>query len=482
MSNQIKKYELNQPQCILRDNLDIIQINTYLSRNLVKFLKNMSTNLAIEINIIGSPSDAGIVFKLTFNDITIEGTKVIQCYALKIMPYTIEQSNNDNEIYFTNLLSNINNNQFAMFYFSEPTIFNFGNSDSVIGKSIEEWYNVSNAGVKIEKHKKLYNEVRQYNTSIGINENLFNCDIMVSRMYWGDLIVFINNPIKSFETDEASVTFTRCKNIDLCGRLNNLKINVKEWQKFMIGILRSIKIMRDNNIIHNDLHCGNILLDFDGTPIIHDFGKTLLYNIPTNKDQLYYGDTTDFRKLLNSLRLEIYNGTLNDEVTYYLNELIIHIEDYIKTLYNIHQPVDEINLKEQIIDRRTIIKRQPDISEELRLLRNKLFLNLIKLINTKYTKPEFNLIKMLNKYDIDNTYEITPNISKEHFQTKRKTFIRKGKKHAYDDIISNWKGGNSKKLIKSKKKNNKKVKKKSKKKSKSKRFKVKNNKLYKVYT
>jgi predicted unusual protein kinase regulating ubiquinone biosynthesis (AarF/ABC1/UbiB family) len=58
--------------------------------------------------------------------------------------------------------------------------------------------------------------------------------------------------------------------------------------------------MRTYNIIHNDLHCGNILLDFNSYPIIHDFGATHLS--PINEYQLYLGDSIDFFRLMGNIK------------------------------------------------------------------------------------------------------------------------------------------------------------------------------------
>jgi len=94
-SSKIGDYELTQPVCFVNDNYDPVQLSHYLRGNLESFLLNIDSTQNLRINVIGSPSDAGFVFKLMFNGITIHGQNVHQCYALKIMPYTTENPNND---------------------------------------------------------------------------------------------------------------------------------------------------------------------------------------------------------------------------------------------------------------------------------------------------------------------------------------------------------------------------------------------------
>jgi serine/threonine protein kinase len=434
-SSKIGDYELTQPVCFVNDNYDPVQLSHYLSGNLGSFLLNIDSTQNLKINVIGSPSDAGFVFKLTFNGITIHGQNVHQCYALKIMPYTTETPNNDSELFFAEFVSQLNPDRFALLYYKVASVnLQSDSANGVINVPLSTWYR-SGGSSKIVKHKAIYDKVLEFNATHRFQETTFLCDIIVSRLYWGDLIAFINNeisPITSITEESKTSRFTRCNNIDYCGILKEIKNNIFGWKQMLTTILETIYLMREKNIIHNDLHCGNILLDFNGQPIIHDFGKTMCYMPPENQMQLFYMDTLDFRKLINALYLETSNHTLNEDVYSYIKNLSENVNRYVSELFDTTQPETEFGLTVLEIEGRTYTFPENKMSEELKSTRDDLFKTLIMLVNTDYTEVEFNKEKFMAEIGLpsDITYDEFKNV-----KTKRKMV---DKITRYNEIKQLW--------------------------------------------
>ena len=75
---------------------------------------------------------------------------------------------------------------------------------------------------------------------------------------------------------------------DLLYYLNTNNLSEKEWSRLLKHIFNAINIMHTKyNIRHNDLHLGNILVN-NNIPIIHDFGKSIISNIDSRSDIMYF--------------------------------------------------------------------------------------------------------------------------------------------------------------------------------------------------
>lgn len=423
------RYEPTQ-SCFVQDDYNTAQLSAYLNLHLVDFLKNIEEEPKFLVNVIGSPSEAGFVFKLKFNGITIDGREVMQCYALKIMPITLKYPENKNELFFADYLSKLDGKKFALVYYKAESI-NLERKDHCITNiPVEYWYIGSHAPDKIEKHKQIYYNVLEYNNTNGRKEETFICDIMVSRLYWGDLLAFINDPIQQTQGVIDTIS-SRCEHVDFCGRLNSIKNSVEGWKELLIKILDTLQLLRENNIIHNDLHCGNILLDFDGTPVLHDFGLTRSYSPPKNVDSLYYGDTLDIRKLLNAISQEVVNTNLNECVSFYLNAITVEVNKYCQELKIVDMPFERTGLQVQELTRSfNPVTMQMD--ESLKPVRNELFYTLKSIINADYVKPEFNLEAKLNELGVPLT------TGYEAFLTLKQQLYRHGKKELFNEIKCWW--------------------------------------------
>ena len=403
-------YELHQKSCKLPVE-EKTQIKTFFQTHLIDYLKNMRAfDGVLRMNVIGSPSDAGIVFKVLH--------KELGCFALKIMPYTLDAHHNENELKFSQLLSDKFPTRFAVVYYQTShlrfdkkrrTPKQRPGQSGIIDVPVADWYMDSDAkSSKIEKHLKLYNDVVQYNIQQKRSMDEFECDILISRLYWGDFLAFIHSDIKPAAAMGDTTLSRRCDNVDQCHILREMKNDVHAWKRILIRLIDSIKKMRELNIIHGDLHCGNVLLEFDGTPIIHDFGTTRFYSIPKTETQLFYGDTVDFRKLVNALALEVSNN--NTAVGKYLRQIAERTNAYVETLYNTHMPLSEIGLhviNDNDQTSRTTLEDQ----------RRTLWTSLKSIVNADVEEHD-GLSHLLQ------TLTLSPNISKEEFAQKRRDFIR----------------------------------------------------------
>lgn len=84
---------------------------------------------------------------------------------------------------------------------------------------------------------------------------------------------------------KSGILLSEILEYDLSYYLNYNTLSIKEWIELLAHIFRAIEIMHTKyNILHNDLHLGNILIN-DKIPIIHDFGKSSISNFNNYYDK-----------------------------------------------------------------------------------------------------------------------------------------------------------------------------------------------------
>ena len=405
-------YELHQTSCRLpADDFHLIQV--FFKNNIVNYLNDMS-NDTIQVNVIGSPSDAGVVFKINHHD--------LGCFALKLMP--IFDSDGRNELTFSQLLSKNFPTRFPVVYCQAAHVSLLRTSGSVIGIPAKNWYSGSTANsLKFEKHQKLYDEVVKFNQKMNYPDNAFHCNILVSRLYWGDLLAFFHSNMISASSSSSSSslsTFNRCEQSDPCRVLSRMKDDVPSWKRILTTILDSIHILRKWNIIHGDLHCGNVLLEFDGTPIIHDFGTTQFYSTPKNRIQLGYSDTVDFRKLMNAILLEVDPGTLLGK---YLKDVVEKTDAYVGTLYDIHMPVTDIGILPVAENRDG--KLSPDLKGARKAIQVALKVIVVETEVEDDTQELRRLLQLLN---------LSPNITLKELNSEKRRFLQTDHRETYNRV------------------------------------------------
>ena len=276
-----------------------------------KVAANSSQNLIFKdgnINVIeriGSESSEGEVYR-----IQIEG----QEYAGKIMPinsaYSIEK--NENEISIAKELSGLK--YFPIVYtsiFCSNTKYNEKSlflEDSykyfLFEKLCEEKTKVCKTRMK---HKYKDMSIQKLRNLFDISVNI-SSHILISEIAFSDLRQF---------------------------RSGNEKI----WRFIILNVLKGIKYLNEEkNILHGDLHCGNVLIKVNDkneiqTLLIHDFGKSKRCSFENMQDRI-----TDTEKFL-------YDLTLHFDVPKNIKDKIEEILKYISTLYHskISYPImDEI--------------------------------------------------------------------------------------------------------------------------------------------
>ena len=259
-----------------------------------KVAGNFSQNLIFKhgnINVIeriGSESSEGEVYR-----IHIQG----QEYAGKIMPinsaYSVEK--NENEISISKELSNLT--YFPIVYtsiFSENTKYN---EKSLFLEDSYKYF--------LFKRENMSKRIRYLYRNMNLQElqNVFpiplqiEAHVLISEITYSDLRQF------------------RCGNENI-------------WIFIILDVLKGIKYLNEEkNILHGDLHCGNVLIKVNDkneiqTPLISDFGKSKRCLFENMQDRV-----TDAEKFL-------YDLTLHFDVPKNIKDKIEEILNYISCIYH----------------------------------------------------------------------------------------------------------------------------------------------------
>jgi virulence-associated protein VapD len=291
-------------------NLDIDKWNT-IAGNIGSICSdNWNQNYdGIEIiERIGSDSSQGEVYKLKINDFVFAG---------KILPIISDKSfeDNQNEISIAKQLSqevkNNNTIYFPIVYdstFCEKTTFN---SKSLFYEdsykyALYNWLckkeNMNSACKKrmINKYKNM-NVKEIKNLHPDFNDINISSHVLMSELCFSDLRQF------------------------------SIKYNKNEsfWISIISHIFEAIKYLNENmNIIHDDLHTGNILLRLSKNetddcytyyPLIHDFGKSR-----KNDCWSMYDRITDVGKFLYDLKI---NPNIPDKIKIKCDKLFVFIDE-----------------------------------------------------------------------------------------------------------------------------------------------------------
>ena len=119
------------------------------------------------------------------------------------------------------------------------------------------------------------------------------------------------------------------------------KLSNNYWFEILEGVLKGIKAMQSDNIIHNDLHPGNVLTlikNDEILPLIHDFGESEIINVAQETWNLEKR-STDIKHFLDTIlttELIIDNGTasITDAMSEEFKQFTI---DYLKLADDLSQ-------------------------------------------------------------------------------------------------------------------------------------------------
>lgn len=216
---------------------------------------NWNSDVIQIVERIGSESSSAEVYKLKVGEYPE--------MAGKILPIISDESirNNLNEIEIAQYLSDLNDPHFPFVYgssYCENTIYS---ENSLFVEDSYRYFlyrNLITPSLSTSQKKRLLHKCR-----------VENLDSLKSE--FGDV------PIGSHVL-LSSLSFCDLRSFPQC--FSDIVITENIWEYIIIEILKTIKLLNEDlNIMHGDLHMGNILLNVTvnnelSVPVIHDFGKS----------------------------------------------------------------------------------------------------------------------------------------------------------------------------------------------------------------
>ena len=391
-SNKIWKHSSENSQIVISDDSDK-RIEKYM---LIEKLINEDNFNSCSINVnhrLGSESTKGEVYKtsLKIEDESIE-------MATKILPILSDKSieDNENEIRLALEASELILKGESIYF---PIVYNFAiceetnfynNKDyklSFYERSLryQQFHRISSSVLQVfedleiidsnfESLKKLkdetLNKILEFKRSLKSPE--FTLEYIIKKLENYDINTNIQKGINSLtETNlnikiSSHLLFSEIASYDLNYYLNNFKLSYDDLYDILYKIFNAINDLHTKlNILHNDLHLGNILIleivninedDFSKSqlieiPLIHDFGNSRKVNFEKIhkqdriKDILYFmGQFRDRLKDLNYIDemiedLDIKKNTIR------FNRFLDEIDDILlesKSIYPIQDVIEYI--------------------------------------------------------------------------------------------------------------------------------------------
>jgi hypothetical protein len=333
--------------------------------------KSLCSNIQI-ISQIGSDSVDGIVYKISINDIDA---------VMKVMPITDEKllNQNKNEIMLANICSELVTTQKSAFF---PIVYGSYFCNNIkyksdckflnislkyeISKILENWGNriISDSGIVISRGLKT--KLKRFRTiNYVTNTELFTSkdisiflDYMIQMMheYFHDLGLEMPDIDKEslLSTEEYKILIPKLQGNILISEIANADIvnysikSINEgqilpdniWLSIIEGVLIGIKDLQTQNIIHKDLHPGNVLVLINTeqdtiTSLIHDFGHSEIIDVWSYDDNRSTDILTFLSKIL-TYQLNILNpetgepARITDSMTQNIKRLIDNLLSFIE--------------------------------------------------------------------------------------------------------------------------------------------------------
>jgi hypothetical protein len=307
------------------------------SQREINFFDISSYDFSCELNIssrIGSVSTMGEVYKISVNIQELE-----KFIAVKILPILSDKSfkSNENEIRLALEVSELVIKGESIYF---PIVYNFAeceethfygnrtNSLNFYERSLryQQFQTLYNSNISIE----LKNKVMEFKKALKSSEFVFE--------YLKNNSKDLN--ITSLPTKVAShLLFSELASYDLNFYLENYRLSFKDMIDILYKIFLAIQDLHTKlNILHNDLHLGNILIMEEiiddsviETPLIHDFGNS---------------EKINFNKLSHRDRIK--------DINYFMSHFwdkvkILYPEDEIKDLRILFNEIDDILLDSENI-------------------------------------------------------------------------------------------------------------------------------------
>lgn len=251
----------------------------------IKDTENLRINIDSKINIenrIGMESTMGEVFK-----INLRNDKSFHFLAAKILPITKDESyeNNEKEIRFAIEASELVLNGESIYF---PLVYGFS--------LCKETYFYGVPTNEIKFHLRFYEKSLRYQKFKFLMDSVESKDFLLNK-----IIKYKKNFLEPEKVNEilklnlnlpdkvqSHILFSELASFDLNYYLDNSKIlnlEILKSLKSLYFLLKDVFIAISDlqiklNILHNDLHLGNILLiedkdsEYKYKILIHDFGKS----------------------------------------------------------------------------------------------------------------------------------------------------------------------------------------------------------------
>ena len=267
-----------------------------------KWSEDDDWNKITVVERIGSESSEGEVYR-----VELQGRQ----YAGKIMPITSDKSyeKNENEISIARELSDNS-------YF--PKVFAAGFC----------------AKTKYNETSKFFEESYRYFLFEKVCEDMNRATKIRTKHKYKDTTV---KELKNIFHEEISIAshvlISEIAFSDLRPICKYYYVSEKIWKEIILIVLKGIKYLNEvKNILHGDLHCGNILIKIEekSIPLIHDFGKSIRTDFLTIEER-----TADPQKFL-------YDLTLHPDVPLSLKEKIEQILTYTLTFKKVYPIMDDL--------------------------------------------------------------------------------------------------------------------------------------------
>jgi len=351
------------------------EINKNNKNNINENLK--TTNDCHFLNIekqIGSDSVAGIVYLSKINNITC---------ALKIMPIISNESvnNNENEIRIAKLVSDLVIQNKSIHF---PIVYGSYNCDDIVYPKNCKFLPDSFKYAVDEKIIQIFEQkLNNFNTpitaakkrmfKIKISKNIIDKNDNFTEKYINEMIEWFNKNYESYGLPngneitkddvlpklKGNILISELANMDLKQfieiHLNENKIIQDDvWINIFMQVLNGINDLQNNNIIHEDLHLGNVLLlikNNNFTCLIHDFGSSKIKDVDnfnwTENDRSF-----DILKFIDSI-LNYHFGnnmvstdTMSEKIKLFTNDLLNYAMNNKSTSANfINDMIEFIKLK-----------------------------------------------------------------------------------------------------------------------------------------
>lgn len=355
------------------DEIDFCECQNYKIRKLDAgpVSSPFASSICPEIDIIsqiGSDSVDGLVYK-----ITIGGTEA----AMKVMPIfnTELLERNNNEVQIARICSSlVVSGQSVNF----PIVYGSYSCKNIKYKNDSPFLNLS---VKYEIANYLFdlvqrnvktnprNKIKLRNLKSYLNDGDLNLENMMDVLNEALSRSGLDAEFQHIEEDDAFVPHLQGNllisemahadiiNYSVKSILEGTVLPNRKWLDIIGGVLTGINNLQQNNICHNDLHPGNVLILLDThmdrlIPLIHDFGHSIISESWSSGG--YETRSTDIvvflDKLLRYETKEVKPGTsepakITDAMTPEMMDLLERLLSSINTLSSepIHESPDFMN-------------------------------------------------------------------------------------------------------------------------------------------